>query len=298
MRWIEVVRGTHAVESASDLCTSQSRRQGLFGIRGSSSLMDCRASGGACRLWVCVRCSMRRSVQGHKPRQRARMHARTHATPPTHHASRLRTILLAEQKMLLLIMMTMIMIIFRQSSIKPPSSSPSPTQTAPPLTTTMPSHADLLTTLRNASLARVRTVPVPSTSANISILSILLQQGLIHSITKGTYENPSSPSAFLQAPPPAQRYWVTLKYSPINQRPVLSTLELISKPSKRVFMDRDEMIRWSTHRRAQFVSPLNTGEIGIVEAQSNGARGKPTWFEVREAIQRGIKAGEIIARAG
>lgn len=63
-------------------------------------------------------------------------------------------------------------------------------------------------------------------------------------------------------------------------------------------MDREEMIRWSTHRRAQFVAPLNAGEIGIVEAQDSLGHGQQTWFEVREAIKRGVTAGEIIARAG
>ncbi|CAO1635871.1 unnamed protein product [Sympodiomycopsis kandeliae] len=161
----------------------------------------------------------------------------------------------------------------------------------------MPLHGELLTSLRNTSSARLRQVPVLSTTSNLSILSVLLQQGLIHSVTKGTVEHPASPVAFLNSPIPSRRLWVTLKYSPSTQRPILTKLELISKPSKKIFMDRDEMIRWSTYRRAQFVPPLNMGEIGIVASHTNGKE-DGRWWEVREAIKNGIQGGEVVVRAG
>lgn len=161
----------------------------------------------------------------------------------------------------------------------------------------MPLHGELLTSIRNACMARLRQVPVPATNANTSILAVLLQQGLIHSVSKGTVEHPSSPAAYNNSPQPARRLWVTLKYSPVTQRPTLSTLELVSKPSRKIFMDRDEMIRWSTYRRAQFVPPLNMGEIGIVESHTGG-RPDGRWWEVREAIKRGVRGGEVVVRAG
>lgn len=171
---------------------------------------------------------------------------------------------------------------------------------SPPLnhSTTMPLHGNILTSLRNASTARLRQVPVPSTSANTSILAVLLQQGLIHSVTKGTVDIPFSPTAYAKASLPTRRLWVTLKYSPVTQRPILSKLELISKPSRKIFMDRDEMIRWSTYRRAQFVPPLNMGEIGIVASHTKDGRPDGKWWEVREAIKNGVVAGEVVARAG
>lgn len=155
----------------------------------------------------------------------------------------------------------------------------------------MPLHADLLTRLRNASLARLRQVPIPYTTSNLSILSILLQQGLIHSISKGTISTPSNPSEFRQASIPSKRLWVTLKYT-TQDTPVLSTLDLISKPSKKVFMNREELLRFISYRRSQFVQPLAMGEIGIVNA------GKQGWFEAREAVLRKVQGGEVVARAG
>ncbi|CAO1635569.1 unnamed protein product [Parajaminaea phylloscopi] len=155
----------------------------------------------------------------------------------------------------------------------------------------MPLHGELLTRLRNASLARLRRVPVPYSSANLSILSILLQQGLIHSVNKGTVEDSASPAAFQAATLPSRRLWVTLKYSS-NDRPVLSQLELVSKPSKKVLMDQEELARFVSYRRTLFVKPLEMAEVGIVNA------GKQGWWDAREAVKRGIKGGEVVAKAG
>lgn len=155
----------------------------------------------------------------------------------------------------------------------------------------MPLHGELLTRLRNASFARLRRLPVPYSSSNLSILSILLQQGLIHSISKGTVEEAANPAAFRKATLPSRRLWVTLKYSN-NDRPVLSKLDLISKPSKKVEMGREELARFVSYRRTLFVKPLEMAEVGIVNA------GKEGWWDAREAVKRGVKGGEVVAKAG
>lgn len=155
----------------------------------------------------------------------------------------------------------------------------------------MPLHGDLLTRLRNASFARLRRVPIPYSNSNLSVLSILLQQGLIHSVSKGTVEEAANPAAFLSATLPSRRLWVTLKYTN-EDRPVLSKLDLVSRPSKKVEMDREELTRFVSYRRTLFVKPLDMGEVGIVNA------GKQGWWDAREAVKKGIKGGEVVARAG
>lgn len=54
-------------------------------------------------------------------------------------------------------------------------------------------------------------------------------------------------------------------------------------------MDKDELLRFATGRRAKFVKPLDMGEIGIVDCGEKG------WWEVRDAIRRGY-GGEVVAR--
>ncbi|GAK66207.1 ribosomal protein S8 [Moesziomyces antarcticus] len=143
----------------------------------------------------------------------------------------------------------------------------------------MPLHADLCTILQNASRARLRSIPLASTKDNLSILSILLQHGFIHNVVRGTQTGPS-PTSYTAASPAARRLWVDLKFRP-DDRPVLEKMNVVSKPSRKLTMDKDELLRLATGRRAKFVKPLDMGEIGIVDCGKNG------WWEVRDAIRRG-----------
>ncbi|CBQ69147.1 related to MRPS8-mitochondrial ribosomal protein, small subunit [Sporisorium reilianum SRZ2] len=151
----------------------------------------------------------------------------------------------------------------------------------------MPLHADLCTILQNASRARLRSIPIASTKDNLSILSILLQHGFIHNVVRGTQTGPS-PVSYTSASPAARRLWVDLKFRP-DDRSVLEKMNVVSKPSRKLTMDKDELLRFATGRRAKFVKPLDMGEIGIVDCGKNG------WWEVRDAIRRGY-GGEVVAR--
>ena len=46
----------------------------------------------------------------------------------------------------------------------------------------MPLHADLCVRLQNASRAKLKSVPVPNTKANLWITSILLRHGFIYNV--------------------------------------------------------------------------------------------------------------------
>lgn len=182
---------------------------------------------------------------------------------------------------------------------------------------------DVLTILQNGARARLRSVPLPYTSTSLGLTSILLQHGFIHRATRGTIAAPSDPRAFAVAGPASRRLWVDLKYS-TDDRPVLSHARTVSKPSRRIWLDARELLRLVTGRRAQFISPLQLGEIVIVKHKAEGVRGagdaqSPSqhdasgaatraapqeemrgieeYVEAREAVGRGI-GGEVIARVG
>jgi small subunit ribosomal protein S8 len=118
--------------------------------------------------------------------------------------------------------------------------------------------------------------------------NILLHQGFIYNVTRGTLAGPS-PSDWLKAGLPDRRLWIDLKYR-ADERPVLEQLTVVSKPSRKLLMDSSELLRLATGRRAKFVKPLVLGEIGLVNC------GKAGWFEVKDAIRRGL-GGEVVARA-
>ncbi|KAF8880033.1 hypothetical protein BD779DRAFT_1107579 [Infundibulicybe gibba] len=102
----------------------------------------------------------------------------------------------------------------------------------------MPLPHDLCARLQNAFRARHQKIAVTHNTQNLGILSILLRAGFISAITRGTIEAPS-PEAFHKVGDAQRRIWADLKYR--DDRPVLHNMELISKPSKRVYMELQEI---------------------------------------------------------
>jgi len=153
----------------------------------------------------------------------------------------------------------------------------------------MPLPHDLCSLVQNAFRARHRRIAVDHTTQNLGILSILLRAGFISSLTRGTIDGPS-PEAFHEAVEAQKRIWAELKFR--DDRPVLTSMSLISKPSRRVFMDISEIRRICSGRRAQTIKPLGLGEIAVVKTKSK----EHEWLEAREALQMRLD-GEVLCRA-
>jgi ribosomal protein S8 len=69
-------------------------------------------------------------------------------------------------------------------------------------------------------------------------------------------------------------------------------MHLVSKPSKRVFMDTSEIRRLCSGRSAKTVKPLGMGEIAVLRTENK----EYEWLEAREALQLQL-SGEVICRA-
>jgi ribosomal protein S8 len=154
----------------------------------------------------------------------------------------------------------------------------------------MPLPHDLCARIQNAFRARHQRIAVDHNTQNLGILSILLRAGFISNLTRGTIVAPS-PDDFHTAGEAQRRIWADLKYR--DERPVLQNMELVSKPSKRVYMDLSEIRLICSGRRAQTVKPLGMGEIAVVRTKHR----ENEWLEAREALQLKLP-GEIICRAG
>lgn len=153
----------------------------------------------------------------------------------------------------------------------------------------MPLPHDLCSLVKNAFRARHKHIAVDHTTQNLGILSILLRTGFISSLTRGTVDGPS-PAAFHEVGDAQKRIWIELKYR--EDRPVLSSMSLVSKPSRRVFMETSEIRRICSGRRAQTIKPLGLGEIAVVKTKSK----EHEWLEAREALQMRLD-GEVVCRA-
>jgi len=88
---------------------------------------------------------------------------------------------------------------------------------------------DMLTRIRNACMARHRTVKVPASKIKVSIAEILKQEGFI----RGYMVEPGEPSDTIV---------IDLKYTDSRQ-PVISGLKRVSKPGLRIYTRRPEIPR-------------------------------------------------------
>lgn len=148
---------------------------------------------------------------------------------------------------------------------------------------------DLCAHIQNAFRARHARIAVNHSTQNLGILSILFRAGFISSITRGTIDE-VSPDAFHGVGEAERRIWAELKYR--DDRPVLHHMELVSKPSKRIMMDVNELRLLCSGRGAKQVKPLKFGEVAVVHTKVK----EHEWLEAREALAMKL-AGEVVCRA-
>jgi small subunit ribosomal protein S8 len=90
--------------------------------------------------------------------------------------------------------------------------------------------ADMLTRIRNASLARHQITRVPSTKMTRSIAGVLREEGFIADFSE---EEDGVKKTLL----------ISLKYSGKTRQPIIRKLQRISKPGLRVYSNRKELPR-------------------------------------------------------
>jgi small subunit ribosomal protein S8 len=122
--------------------------------------------------------------------------------------------------------------------------------------------ADMLTRVRNASLAHLETTSMPSSKIKVNLAKVLEKEGYIAGYS-------------VEATEPQPTLTVRLKYGPNRER-VITGLRRISKPGLRVYVKRTEI-------------PRVLGGLGVAILSTN--EGLVT---DRTARSRGL-GGEIVA---
>ncbi|MBD0267906.1 30S ribosomal protein S8 [Pseudanabaena sp. FACHB-2040] len=90
--------------------------------------------------------------------------------------------------------------------------------------------ADMLTRIRNATLARHQTVEIPSTRMTRSIAQVLKDEGFIADVAE-TGEDIK------------RMLVISLKYKGRNRQPIIRNLTRVSKPGLRVYSNRKDLPR-------------------------------------------------------
>ncbi|WVQ94354.1 hypothetical protein IAU59_001433 [Kwoniella sp. CBS 9459] len=160
-----------------------------------------------------------------------------------------------------------------------------------------PLPANLCAHLQNTSRGFHARTSVPFSTSSLAISSILLRSGLISNVSLGSTAGPD-PTSFNTLPLPARKLWIGLKHR--NGQPVLRRMGLVSKPSFRVLVNRDELGRLLVGKRARNVAGVGIGEVLIVrteEDRQNGRTGVDRYMEGWEAWRAGL-GGEVICRVG
>jgi small subunit ribosomal protein S8 len=91
--------------------------------------------------------------------------------------------------------------------------------------------ADMLSRIRNATLARHSRVEIPASRLKVEIAKILEGEGYIQGYKLLDADPASRPHPLLR---------LFLKYGPRGER-VISGLERVSRPGRRVYLGRDEL---------------------------------------------------------
>ena len=105
--------------------------------------------------------------------------------------------------------------------------------------------ADMLTRIRNASAVKKAEVVVPFSKVKLAIANILLQDGFIKNV-----ENTEEGSRNIK---------IALKY--VDNGPAISALNRISKPGRRIYVDKDSIL---SVRNGFGVSIISTSQ-GIMD---------------------------------
>lgn len=162
----------------------------------------------------------------------------------------------------------------------------------PPLLSTTPHR--MCSQLRNASQLMLHHTRLPYTNYSLAITSLLLRHGLLSSVTLGDHAKPD-PTVFNKAEMKDRKIWVNLKYR--GGDPVMRRLDLVSKPSQRVFVTKKELGLILTGRRAKNISGLGVGEILVIKTDPTDVRkGRDVYMDGWEAWRCG-EGGEIVCRA-
>ena len=147
--------------------------------------------------------------------------------------------------------------------------------------------------LQNASRARLGLTSIPLTNLHLSLSLQLQKAGFFSHVIRGGPEPPDlletndNPEPVTQANISSRRIWLGLKYW--NNEPVLSKMSMVSKPTKRVWMNQEGLARLVKGRDYEYVKGLrDVGETLYVSTDQG-------ILEARECVERRT-GGMILCR--
>lgn len=119
--------------------------------------------------------------------------------------------------------------------------------------------ADFMIRIKNAYQARRQVVETEHSKFNKAIAQALLKKGFISSVEEKLVNG-------------KQKLKVSLRY--VNRRPILTEVEIVSKPSLRVYKTASELSQDPTRRSKMVFVSTPKGVLSGEEARKNGIGGE------------------------
>lgn len=123
----------------------------------------------------------------------------------------------------------------------------------------MTNTADLIIRIKNAALARRKTVKIGHSKVNKVILSLLVKEGFLDNIKEEGQKGKKELVA-------------TIRYE--ERLPVITDCEIISKPSLRIYSDKKEMAGRKGNRLGIVVISTSSGIMTESHAKKKGIGGE------------------------
>lgn len=141
--------------------------------------------------------------------------------------------------------------------------------------------------LQNCSRVRSTLTSIPYTKLQLQFAYNLYRHGFLSSLQKGSTKGPDDvPVEITPDNISTRRLWVGLKYR--ENKPVLSSCRLISKPNTRVYLSHNDMKKLCSGISVRLVKPLQPGELILVKTDS-------AVIDINEAVAKKLD-GEVLCR--
>ncbi|RDW87456.1 40S ribosomal protein S8 [Coleophoma crateriformis] len=148
--------------------------------------------------------------------------------------------------------------------------------------------------LSNASKARLGLTSVPSSNMILTLSLALQNSGFISSVTRGGLEPPPQDalSSYISEPVTQQnistrRLWLGMKYW--NNEPVLSKMSMVSKPTKRIWTNVDQLTQLVKGKDLRDVKGMKRPGECLFVSTDKGV------LEARECVKRKV-GGMLLCR--
>jgi ribosomal protein S8 len=154
--------------------------------------------------------------------------------------------------------------------------------------------ANVCSHLQNASKARLGFTSIPLSNLHLNVSVALQTSGFISSVTRGGPNPPDFATLSSYKPEPvtqqnisSRRLWLGMKYW--NNEPVLGSMQLVSKPTKRIWMSVEGLSQLVKGRHAGEVKGLTRPGECLFVSTDRGI------MESRECVDRKV-GGMLLCR--